>query len=106
MGIVATLAYFRNQPMTFLSNSPNNKDRVLYKSKQLKKLPLLLFAPGKTVLRKLASKATMGNSLSQKRWVLLIVSGLGWDGGVRRIFFFGGGGAKTKTGEKSTGTEG
>ena len=45
----------------------------------------------------------MGNSLSQKK--LLIVSGLGRGGGSKNLFF-GGGGAKTKTGEKLTGTEG
>ena len=46
----------------------------------------------------------MGNSLSQKK--LLIVSGLGRGGGGSKNLFFGGGGAKTKTGEKLTGTEG
>ena len=45
----------------------------------------------------------MGNSLSQKK--LLIVSGLGRGGGFEESFFLGGG-AKTKTGEKLTGTEG
>ena len=65
--------------MIYLSNSPNNKDRALHKGKQSKITSL------QERLSVLAVKGILGNSLSQKRGVPLIISG---QGGL--IFFFGG----------------
>ena len=66
--------------MIYLSNSPNNKDRALHKGKQSKITSL------QERLSVLAVKGILGNSLSQKRGVPLIISG---QGGLS-FFFFGG----------------
>ena len=65
--------------MIYLSNSPNNKDRALHKGKQSKITSL------QERLSVLAVKGILGNSLSQKRGVPLIISGRPAGG---LIFFF------------------
>ena len=67
--------------MIYLSNSPNNKDRALHKGKQSKITSL------QERLSVLAVKGILGNSLSQKRGVPLIISG---QGGLSFFFFWRG----------------